>query len=288
MRKSIEKSVSVLMIVIMTLSTLFGCSLEASAVRSATQEEKASRVASMIDIQLASVMSSSVAEQLDEEGLAELMEIREASRGVDGRGIVSRMLEEDNGRQMLDFTYSAMTSDDLDAIIEEARPLVPDEGYAEIVRAAEDLEARSIQFYNEESRAMNSQQQKKFYEALRSLVVKATVLLTAAVVYAYMPKTLVWGKVSACCVAAICAGITASGFMTVVGYSRYGGEDFNFINWLNDVWEDTYAQWAIAASTITTASAAGKSPVVTAIILAALAAYQVFDEAKEMYRIATK
>ena len=52
--------------------------------------------------------------------------------------------------------------------------------------------------------------------------------------------------------------------------------------------EDSYAEWAIAASVIATASAAGRSPLMTALILVALAAYQVFDEAQDMYKIVMK
>ena len=116
----------------------------------------------------------------------------------------------------------------------------------------------------------------------------AAALLTAAIVYALVPKAVVWGKVSAACVAAVAAGVLASGVMTFVGYKNYGGEDFDFVSWLQSVVEDSYAEWAIAASVIATASAAGRSPLMTALILVALAAYQVFDEAQDMYKIVMK
>ena len=160
--------------------------------------------------------------------------------------------------------------------------------YEKLEDQVDDIRERSARMFDEQSRAMSTEQQKKFYKELQSLVVKAVVLLTAAVVYALIPKVVVWGKVSAACVAAVAAGVLASGVMTFVGYKNYGGGDFDFVSWLQSVVEDSYAEWAIAASVIATASAAGRSPLMTALILVALAAYQVFDEAQDMYKIVMK
>ena len=111
---------------------------------------------------------------------------------------------------------------------------------------------------------------------------------TAALVYALIPNVMVWGKVSAACVAAVCAGVLASGVMAIVGYKTVDkGEDFDFLTWLKSVGEDAYAEWAIASSVIATSAAAGKSPVITALILAALALYQCFDEGVALFEIAS-
>ena len=74
--------------------------------------------------------------------------------------------------------------------------------------------------------------------------------------------------------------------MTVIGYQRYGGDEFDFLSWIKSVCEDSYAEWAIAASVISTAAAAELSPVMAALVLIAFATYQVFDEAQTMYAIA--
>lgn len=288
MRNICIKGLNITLLVLITLSTLFSCTLDASASARTTELEKSSRVARMIDETLGSLMSESVAEALDEEGLAELMAITSETEGMDGRGIVARMLEGEDGREILDYTYLAITSQDADEILESARPLVDQDDYLELKSQTAEIKARAMDVYRASSRTMNSEQQQKFYKELQALVVKAVVMLTAAVVYACIPAVVVWGKVSAACVAAVCAGVLAAGVMTVVGYKRYGGEDFDFLSWLQSVCEDSYAEWAIAASAITTASAAGKSPLITSLILVALAAYQVFDEAQDMLKIAKK
>ena len=270
------RSINVLLLVLMTLTTLFSCTLDADAARKATEREMSSRVARLIGQQMTQLMSDSVAQLLSPQDMAELRAVTDPVRGLDGRGVVARMLEED-GQAYLEYTYTIATSSDMDEILSSARPLM-----------SSDERERSARMFDEQSRAMSTEQQKKFYKELQSLVVKAVVLLTAAVVYALIPKVVVWGKVSAACVAAVAVGVLASGVMTFVGYKNYGGGDFDFVSWLQSVVEDSYAEWAIAASVIATASAAGRSPLMTALILVALAAYQVFDEAQDMYKIVMK
>lgn len=282
------RSINVLLLVLMTLTTLFSCTLDADAARKATEREMSSRVARLIDQQMTQLMSDSVAQLLSPQDMAELRAVTDPVRGLDGRGVVARMLEEEDGQAYLEYTYTIATSSDMDEILSSARPLMSSDEYEKLEDQVDDIRERSARMFDEQSRAMSTEQQKKFYKELQSLVVKAVVLLTAAVVYALIPKVVVWGKVSAACVAAVAAGVLASGVMTFVGYKNYGGGDFDFVSWLQSVVEDSYAKWAIAASVIATASAAGRSPLMTALILVALAAYQVFDEAQDMYKIVMK
>lgn len=287
MKELCLKTVNALLVGVLCLMTLFSCTLEASAVHAVSQSERSSRVARMIDQQLTMMMSSDVADILKPEQVAAYDSFKQSVADADGRTIVSRMLEEEKGEDYLNLSYTLLTSDDVNQIISSARPLVPQGEYEQLKAEVEKIEENAARHYRIVSRAMSTEQQAKVYKELQGLVVKAVVLLTAAVVYAIIPNVMVWGKVSAACVASVCAGILASGIMTVVGYARYGEseEDFDFPSWLKSVYDDSFAQWAIASSVIATTAAAGKSPVMTSLILVAFALYNVFDEASAMYKL---
>ncbi len=287
MKELCLKTVNALLVGVLCLMTLFSCTLEASAVHAVSQSERSSRVARMIDQQLTMMMSSDVADILTPEQVAAYDSFKQSVADADGRTIVSRMLEEEKGEDYLNLSYTLLTSDDVNQIISSARPLVPQGEYEQLKAEVEKIEENAARHYRIVSRAMSTEQQAKVYKELQGLVVKAVVLLTAAVVYAIIPNVMVWGKVSAACVASVCAGILASGIMTVVGYARYGEseEDFDFPSWLKSVYDDSFAQWAIASSVIATTAAAGKSPVMTSLILVAFALYNVFDEASAMYKL---
>lgn len=287
MKELCLKTVNALLVGVLCLMTLFSCTLEASAVHAVSQSERSSRVARMIDQQLTMMMSSDVADILTPEQVAAYDSFKQSVADADGRTIVSRMLEEEKGEDYLNLSYTLLTSDDVNQIISSARPLVPQGEYEQLKAEVEKIEESAARHYRIVSRAMSTEQQAKVYKELQGLVVKAVVLLTAAVVYAIIPNVMVWGKVSAACVASVCAGILASGIMTVVGYARYGEseEDFDFPSWLKSVYDDSFAQWAIASSVIATTAAAGKSPVMTSLILVAFALYNVFDESSAMYKL---
>lgn len=282
MKEFCLKGVNAALLVLISLSTLFSCTLDANAVKNAGESEMTGRVARMIDEQLTYLMSEDVAHLLSDEELALLM------TEPDGRSIVSRALEEEGGEKYIEYSYTAVTSDNADEILRSARELIPEDEYEKLEAQVDEVHSRSRAFFLENSRAMNNEQRKKFYNELQSLVVKAVVLLTAAVVYACIPTVVVWGKVSAACVAAVAAGILASGIMTVVGYRSIDSDSYDFPSWLTSVYEDSFAQWAIASSVITASAAAGRSPVITALILVAFTVYDVFDEARAMFNIVNK
>lgn len=287
MKELCLKTFNAVLVGVLCLMTLFSCTLEASTVHAVSQSERSSRVARMIDQQLTMMMSSDVADILTPEQVAAYDSFKQSVDDADGRTIVSRMLEEEKGEDYLNLSYTLLTSDDVNQIMSSARPLVPQGEYEQLKAEVEKIEESAARHYRIVSRAMSTEQQAKVYKELQGLVVKAVVLLTAAVVYAIIPNVMVWGKVSAACVASVCAGILASGIMTVVGYARYGEseEDFDFPSWLKSVYDDSFAQWAIASSVIATTAAAGKSPVMTSLILVAFALYNVFDEASAMYKL---
>ena len=293
MKNLAVRIVNLSLLAVLSLLTLFSCTLDAVAAKRAGELEMTSRVARVVDDQLARLAGDALTEDLEAEGIVLTAEqddgisrLVSQAQGLSGTTIVSRMMEEENGKDYLNFTYTAVTSTDTDKIIESARPLIPDSDYEDLRHKADEIEHKARDFYLHRSRAMTTAQQEKFYKELQSLVVKAVVLLTAAIVYAVIPTVVVWGKVSAACVAAVAAGVVAAGVMTVIGYQRYGGDEFDFLSWIKSVCEDSYAEWAIAASVISTAAAAELSPVMAALVLIAFATYQVFDEAQTMYAIA--
>lgn len=281
MNSILSRTLNLIVFTLALLSSLYGCTLDAAAVRNQGVDERFSRVARMIDQQKELLMSESVAKELSEEELAVLV-------SNDGEAVARGMLGEEDGRAVMDYVYTASTSQDAYEVLDSAKGLMSAEDYEQVKSQIASIEDDARHLYAMNSRAMTTAQMKKFYGELKSLVVKATVLLTAAIVYAFIPKVMVWGKVSAACVAAVAAGILASGIMTVIEYKNYGGEKVEFTEWISSIYEDAFAEWAIASSIITTGAAAGYSPVITALIIAAFALYDVLDEADGMYKLVNK
>lgn len=273
--RPITRAVNLLLLLVMAASLLAGCTLEASAANKAYRREVHSRVARMIDEELSTVLP-----YVEDELPSDFRSVGTIS----GDAVVSRMLSEDKGEEYIDFSYALMTHRDVEGVLKAAEELVPEE---EMVKLREDIEAeeaRAMAFYEEASRDLTSAQQKAFYSDIKKLVVKASVLLTAAVVYAFIPNTVVWGKVSAACAAAVAAGFVASGILTVFEYHRYDTDQPALDEWIESVYKDSYAAWGLAASVIATGTAAKRSPVVTALIVAVFAAYNVLKDVRPLLK----
>lgn len=277
MKKHVEKVVALLLLIVMSFTSLVGCTLEAAASGKVSKSEIQSRVARLIDEELENVIplleEHSDIEFTDENGRS--IDIR-SLRGSD---IVARAIEQ-GGEDYINFSYKVMTATTTDEIVKSAKGLVSDDDYKMLVEKAHEEEANAARIYLEKSRAMTMAQQKELYQDLKKLVIKAVVLLTAGIVYATIPKVMAWGKVSAACAVAIAAGVLASGIMTFFEYKRFGipGNDLpSFESWLESIYKDSYASWALAASMIATGTAAKRSPVVTGLIIAAFSLYGVLD-----------
>lgn len=94
------------------------------------------------------------------------------------------------------------------------------------------------------------------------------------------------GKITAACAVAVAAGVVASGVLSVVEYYQFEDSTINesFEGWVESITKEPYTSWAIAASVIATGKTMGRSPVLTGVILAIFAIYNVIDQVKPMLK----
>ena len=113
MKTLCAKSLNLFLFVLLTLTTLFSCTLEASAVTGASEREMSSRVARIIDEQMSMIAGSDeIMSSLSEE------ERTAVQSGASGEDIVSRALTESQGEEYLTFSYTAVTSQDPSEILQ--------------------------------------------------------------------------------------------------------------------------------------------------------------------------
>ena len=271
-RQFINWSLVLLMMPLM----LFSCSPALSGPEALSDALLVTRSSRLIGLYL-----EDVARALGEEN-PEFLDILEKGIGPDE--IASRALGEENGREYLEFCIYADDYRTTEEVFKAAEGLV-NEGDLEKVR--EDVaHLEELVFEDAEviSRTMTSQQKTQFYRELTKLVVKASVLLTAAIVYACVPHLMFWGKVSAASAVAIAAGVLSSSIMNIIGYYQTDGEIGTFSDWLNSVTVDPAAAWAAGAAIISTNAALGYSPVLVAVILGVFAIYGVIDDVKPLLK----
>ena len=222
-----------------------------------------------------------VARALGEEN-PEFLEILE--NGMTPDEVASRALAEENGREYLEFCLYADDFESTEEVFQAAEGLV---GEGDLDKVREDiahLEELVFEDAEEVARGMTAKQKAKFYRELTKLVVKASVLLTAAIVYACVPSLMFWGKVSAASACAIAAGVLSSTLMNIIGYYQTDGEIGSFRDWLESVTVDPAASWAVGAAIISTNAALGYSPILVAIILGVFAIYGVMDDVKPLLK----
>jgi len=272
----IQKCLNLFILVFVTLWLLFGCSLEAGAAEGDSDEEVKSRVARVIDSELENVIP------LLEDELSLEFDDAMLLHSADGGLVVSRAIEESGGMEYLHFADRVASATSAEEVVAAARNLVPEEEYERLLESVAEQESRARELFDEHSRAMTSAQQRAFYKDLKAMVIKATVLLTAGLVYACMPKAYFWGKVSAACAVSVAAGITASGILNVIEYYKYGTEFESLDEWLANVYSTAYGEWALASTIIATGTAAKRSAVVTGLIVVVYALYGVLDNMKPL------
>ena len=224
MKMKIEKLVALMLLIVMSFSTLVGCTLDAAAAGKVSEKEIQSRVARIIDEELENVLP--LLEENDDLEFTDSTGRSIDIRSLKGSDIVARAIE-DGGEEYINFSYKVLTATTTDEIVKSAKGLVSDEDYQMLVEKAKEEEEHAARIFEEQSRQMTMAQQKELYKDLKKLVIKAVVLLTAGLVYACIPKVMVWGKVSAACAVAVAAGVVASGIMTFFEYQRFGipGDD---------------------------------------------------------------
>ena len=266
-----KRVINVGLLVFMTVYLLLGCTLEAQSNRIVSRTRVKSIVQEAVNSELDSVLPI-----LDEKnpGFSRSLTSR------DSEEIVSRSIGEENGEEYLDFTYSVLTSNNTRNVLSQAKGLIPEAEYEELLDSIEEEELNAKKIFEAKAKYLTREEQIEFYDDLQTLVVKSSVLLTAAVVYAFMPKVLLWGKVTAACGISVAAGIVAGGIMSFVGYYNLDAEiDETFADWMQTIFEDSYASWAIGAAMLATASSMTTSVVAQAIVLGSFALFGVFKEA---------
>lgn len=241
-----------------------------------------SRVSRVIDIQL-----ENIKDQLDED-LQEGIDSIHTRGGGKGSQIVNLTMEEAGGRDYLDFCYAvddSQSSMDVDAVLDTARNVLPVEKYNELINMKNDVERHITLAAEEYVRDIPLNQQAAFYRDLKTLVVRAIVLLTAGIVYACIPNVVFWGKVSAACAIAVGAGLVAITIMSLYEYFKFGtGEGKSFEDWFKDLIEIPKADFALTAGITTIAEALSLGPVVSGIILCIYGLYNVVDLTRKMLK----
>lgn len=220
----------------------------------------------------------------------ELDDLKRASITVDditGEKVANATLLEENGHQYLEFSYDAVYEgeDNLDAFVEEAKMLLPEEEVITLdERINETKKALELE-YEDLGRAIPPSQQLAFQKDLRKLITRSCVLFVAGLVYACMPTTVFWGKISAAAAVSVATGVLAVSIMSLYQYYKYGGDvDQSFSQWIEEVSTEPQVSYALAASMITVGRTTQRTPVVTGIMICVFSLYKVIDMVKPMLK----
>lgn len=281
-----RRDVTNTLVALVVLVAFIGCNANfiPSFKDSITDSDMRSRVSRVIDAQL-----ENIKDELDDDLKAGIDSLQSrAADGQKGEQIVELTLEEESGRDYLDFCYAVdytKTSMDIDAVMDTAKSVLPADKYSELLETASEVE-REINMRGEEiARAIPLNQQAAFYKDLKALVTRAVVLLVAGVVYACIPNVVFWGKISAACAIAVGAGLVAISIMSLYEYYRFGaGEGQSFEDWFKELIEIPKADFALTTAITAMGEALGMGPVVTGIIICIYGLYNVADMARTMLK----
>ncbi len=270
---------NVLVVSLLIASILISCSPNLAGPSGIPQEDVVRVSARVIEKEYDRVRSALIESgEYSEEDFASFGEL-------DGESVVRGALENGN-EDVLNFLYSTCEGKSTGEILQNAKPLLSDSSYKELEAKVRELEEKAGEWGEEISRGLAPSQKEEFYKDLRSMVVKTVVLLTAAIVYALMPKTMFWGKVSAATAVSVAAGVVTSAFITLVEWSdedlKYSDKSFD--TWLSDISVEPFADWALAQGVLNTQMAATNNPVTSALVLGVFALYHIGDNAKTLLK----
>ena len=273
----LERNVNRMIALFMALIMLFSCTMGLSGPKALSDRELVSRSSRLIGLYLEDL------ENLDLEDLeAEIPGFgEELGRGFSPEDVATRTLEE-GGRDYLEFCVYADDYQSVEEVLDAAEPLVGDEDLSQLREDAKRAENLIYEAGEEAARVLTNQEREAFYKDLSRLVIQSVVLLTAAIVYACVPHMVFWGKVSAACAVSVAAGVLAVTIMAIVQYSQTGDSGVAFDQWLEDVTAEPTAAWAIASAMISTSVAMGRSVILTALIIAVFAIFNIVTEVKTM------
>lgn len=274
MRRSIENLNRIIAIALI-MAIVSSCTMDLGGPKAMSERLLISRSARLMEVYI-----DEVAEAISDD---ELPGFREAwQRGFSSEDVARGTLSEEGGREYLEFTIYANDYESVDEVISSASALAPAEELEGVREQIDELEKKLYESAAEDARLMTEAQKKAFYSELRKLVVKAAVLLTAAIVYAFVPNMMFWGKVSAASAVAIAAGVLAATLLSIIEYAKTGSSSVTFEEWVKEITSEPAAAWAIASGLIATNTAMGRSPVTAAIIIAVFAVYGIVDDIKPL------
>ena len=206
-----------------------------------------------------------------------------------GREIVDLTYKE-NGGDYIDFCYTVNCNGitDTDAVLESARPLVPEESYRELQAEVKRIEKGLMEAGEQYAKAIPESQQQEFYNDLKALIVRTVVLVAAGLVYMCIPDVIIWGKVSAAAAIAIGAGFVANIILTIYGKYRFGVEkedsQRSVKEWAEQLWKEPKADFALTAAAASMATLIGEGPVVKGITIIVFAATNALTTYREMMK----
>ena len=270
LRIFIDKSIAMLLI---AATLAVSCTMPVSGPGRISEAALVSAAGRAIDIYLDDVRSI----------MEDELDFRGSFDGLSGEDIATRAIEEENGREYLEFVLEMSSYDSAEAVISSAEGLVPEDELDSIRTEVSEAETRLIGKAEKLARLMTPSEEAEFYKDLKKLVVKSAVLLTAAAVYAFIPSAVIWGKVTAAAAVAIAAGVMATSIMAVVEYyqlDRDPGEAFE--EWLTDVTTEPFVYWGIASAMLNLSKAMGRGPVLSSVILVVFTILGVVNDVKPM------
>ena len=266
----LNKGVAVMLI---ALTLLASCTLSTTGPGNVDPRELVSTAGRLIDENLSLVREAISADLPEGEDITELT----------GYDVASRALGEEGGEAYLAFCIETDDFESVDDVLSAASSLAPSAELEKIRSDMASYEARLFRELGGAARTLSPAQEEEFFDSLKSLVIKTAVLLTAAVVYAFVPEMIFWGKITAAAAVAIAAGVLSTTFISIIEHYKLDKDiDESFQSWLEDVTTEPSASWAIAAAMINLGASLERSPVLTALILGIFAVFNIVDEVKTM------
>ena len=274
------------MVCLVVLVCLVACNMQftPSFKNSISDAEMKPKVARAIDAQL-----EYIKDYLDDD-LKESIE-NGSSKGtgpMTGEQIVELTLEEEGGKDYLDFCYAMDLSQqtlDTEPIMSTAQSVLTEGEYQRLNTQVNQLEKSLTEKGLSYAKGIPASQQKQFFKDLKTLVTRAVVLLVAGIVYACVPKLVFWGKISAAAAISIGAGLVALSVMSLYEYFRYGlEEEMTFEEWFKELLQIPQAEFALTTTVTSMAESMGIGPVVTGIIICVFGIYNVAGLVQDMMK----
>ncbi len=278
------KKIFNIFVIVIVLISFIGCTSDFdSALRSKLEKKKVvPKVTDMIDKALEdNNVIEVIKDDLDNPRAIDLNQIT-------GKTVVDNLLKTKEGKDFIYYAYSTRNSTSINNVLEKASALLTKEQMNELEKEVKEAKRAIIESNKEIARRIPASQKQAFLKDLQKLIVVSVVLLTAGIVYACIPTTVFWGKITAACAISIAAGAVA---LTVMALYRYFTDNnpnkdsaAAFEEWLNDVTKDPAAAYALATGIIALGSSLQRSPVVTGLILIVFSLFKVIEMLKPMLK----